>query len=810
MAAASATDHKNNVKSNPTAPYTSAQYKKLGVGEAAARAKQQGVGPAAPPGPPAMYPPPPPGVPPHHHHAYHAWAAYRYAQQHPQYHAGRALPPPPPPPGHHGWNAEAYAASHQAYVAVSKTAATAKGTKVSEHGSPAKGTRVVAPPVVAGSLPHQHSPHHNYPHSGSPSAGPYRYSDPTLRRDALSRLSTPDSKNNGTAPTSMSPNALSGSPPTPVSTKSGGAGGGTNNHSPSDPATLQSLHMLELEARAEGATSPSQIEDFHREEVTTMGCTCKKTKCLKLYCQCFAVKIYCGNNCRCLACSNNPLHESERQDAIRGILSRNPSAFDTKFQKLQRNSANMSKSSSNGAVSVSADRLVRRGKNDTAVSGGVEGRGLFTDIPHARTISHKLGCKCRKSACMKKYCECYAGNVKCSSNCRCVGCKNMPVGAEFGKGDAPPTAGNTTANIHNSRTPTKSSSVMTTPPSKKEPSWMMDAAQNLAFLRHGSAEKPKRIISRGPSEAGSMPSLTSSSEESPIVGADSGNLTHTKNLPVNGTRSILTPSTAERAAVNALQSSEKTAVNALLMAAMAMTEMSGQEHTNNRSNNENAHDASASTTNNTDISAKDTVTSAATSSPLLDNHRNNIDQYGNENNNCSPEATIRTDDQFETPQRNLLKKFISPKRKANEIKIQNEMPLTKNKSDHTKSKSSSFRMTSLDDSIDNEDGDDDDDESPKRDREHLVDGIPSIHQKIKRSRLGSLKKGARLVEGGNSSDLEATNGVVPMVMSTPAKHTNSKITDLTPVSARCIDFKKMRVNDSNSDPAVVDTASTGY
>jgi len=60
--------------------------------------------------------------------------------------------------------------------------------------------------------------------------------------------------------------------------------------------------------------------------------------------------------------------------------------------------------------------------------------------------------------------------------------------------------------------------------------------------------------------------------------------------------------------------------------------------------------------------------------------------------------------------------------------------------------------------------------------------------------------------------LEATNGVVPMVMSTPAKHTSTegKITDLTPVSARCIDFKKMRVNDSNSDPAVVDTASTSY
>jgi hypothetical protein len=392
------------------------------------------------------------------------------------------------------WNAEAYAASHQAYLAAASKAAasSSKGTKgSSDHGSsPTKGTvpGASSASAVVGSPPRL-STHHHYPHNnnGSPSAGPYRYSDPTLRRDALSRLSTPDSKNNigtggggGGGPTSMMMSSNNGgSPSSPISaTKSGGVGGGSggannnnnNNHSPTDPATL---HMLELEARAEGATSPSQIEDFHREEVTTMGCTCKKTKCLKLYCQCFAVKIYCGSNCRCLTCSNNPIHESERQDAIRGILSRNPSAFDTKFQKLQK--ASMLKVSAAGRLGGGGGGV---GTNTAGVGGG--GLGLFSDIPHARTISHKLGCKCRKSACMKKYCECYAGNVKCSSNCRCVGCKNMPIGGvgDFGRGDAPPATGNINVGANNARTPTKNSSVVTTP-TKKEPSWMMDAAQNL-------------------------------------------------------------------------------------------------------------------------------------------------------------------------------------------------------------------------------------------------------------------------------------------------------------------------------------------
>ncbi len=59
-------------------------------------------------------------------------------------------------------------------------------------------------------------------------------------------------------------------------------------------------------------------------------CNCKKSNCLKLYCDCFASGEYC-TNCNCVACYNNAQHEKTRQEAIRSILERNPHAFRPKI-----------------------------------------------------------------------------------------------------------------------------------------------------------------------------------------------------------------------------------------------------------------------------------------------------------------------------------------------------------------------------------------------------------------------------------------------------------------------------------------------
>lgn len=134
-----------------------------------------------------------------------------------------------------------------------------------------------------------------------------------------------------------------------------------------------------LNASKINSDQKSSNESFYsKRSKKSSGCSCKRTRCLRLHCKCFRTTGYCSPSCGCVGCFNTPEYESERQfvmDKMRQIFVK---AFEPKV---------------------------------TAVGGA---------------LLNSQGCRC-KTGCRKNYCDCFRNGSGCSPICKCLNCRNDQV-----------------------------------------------------------------------------------------------------------------------------------------------------------------------------------------------------------------------------------------------------------------------------------------------------------------------------------------------------------------------------------------------
>jgi hypothetical protein len=182
--------------------------------------------------------------------------------------------------------------------------------------------------------------------------------------------------------------------------------------------TSSFIHKVQL-ARKRRSTAlpviplPAKVIGGIVRSTTSRSCNCKRSNCLKLYCDCFQGGVHCRVGvCNCLGCQNLASHEDERLIQQLFTLGKNPNAFRSKqswMASMEAGDMTNILSLSNGTTTTVASlknhlSLSPKTRKETMVDpvAGIRNGGNATMPMESATMAGRDGCYCKKSNCLKK------------------------------------------------------------------------------------------------------------------------------------------------------------------------------------------------------------------------------------------------------------------------------------------------------------------------------------------------------------------------------------------------------------------------
>ena len=178
--------------------------------------------------------------------------------------------------------------------------------------------------------------------------------------------------------------------------------------SPPSPQSLPAPPAPPSQAELGGPSPPEASDAPARPSTSGSSCKCLKSRCLRLNCSCFNGLNYCGEQCLCAGCLNVPFHDEERNFVIDKTLAINRLAFKPKL-RLLASMPHLPPSAVAGGPPTIRDPT-------SPTTPGSE--------PELEARIYSRGCKCCKSRCQSRHCECFKNGLSCTNICKCDHCAN--------------------------------------------------------------------------------------------------------------------------------------------------------------------------------------------------------------------------------------------------------------------------------------------------------------------------------------------------------------------------------------------------